>query len=95
MALSLVSTKSAFAQGNEIQQLLLNWEKFRQLEETGQMYQGYKSWTRVCRIIKDIAQRIIPSIRLFLKFDGSQSINMELQNAHFISSSISFGFPAL
>jgi len=79
IALNLLTSKSASAQKNEIQQLLLNWEKLRQLEEIlDNMYRGYKILDKGYRTIKDITQGNYSIHQAFL--DGLMAVNPSIRN---------------
>jgi len=72
-------TKYVHAQKDEIQQLLLNWEKLRQLEEIlDNMYKGYKILDKGYRTIKDISQGNYTIHQAFL--DGLMAVNPTIRN---------------
>jgi hypothetical protein len=57
LVLNLAITQSSWAQKEEVEQLILNWEKLKQFEEIlDNMYRGYKILDKGYRTIKDIAQ---------------------------------------
>jgi hypothetical protein len=67
------------AQAREIQQLLLNWEKLRQLEEIlDNMYRGYKILDKGYNTIKNIAEGNYTIHELFL--DGLMAVNPAVRN---------------
>jgi hypothetical protein len=76
---SLGATIDVHAQKDEIQQLLLNWEKLRQLEEIlDNMYRGYKILDKGYRTIKDISQGNYTIHQAFL--DGLMAVNPSIRN---------------
>ena len=67
-------TTHVHAQKDEIQQLLLNWEKLRQLEEIlDNMYKGYKILDKGYRTIRDISKGNYSIHQAFL--DGLMAVN--------------------
>jgi hypothetical protein len=79
MLLSLGFTRTTYAQANEIQQLLLNWEKLRQLEEIlDNMYRGYKILDKGYQTIKNISQGNYTMHQAFL--DGLMLVNPSVRN---------------
>lgn len=69
----------AFAQQEETQQLLLNWEKLRTLEEMlDNMYTSYKILEYGYRTIKDISEGNYKLHQLFL--DGLMAVNPAVRN---------------
>lgn len=69
----------AMAQSQEAQQLLLNWEKLRQLEEIlDNMYRGYKILDKGYTTIKNIAQGNYSIHQLFI--DGLMVVNPSIRN---------------
>lgn len=69
----------AIAQSQEAQQLLLNWEKLRQLEEIlDNMYRGYKILDKGYTTIKNIAQGNYSIHQLFI--DGLMAVNPSIRN---------------
>jgi hypothetical protein len=79
LAFSFGLTKAVHAQKDEIQQLLLNWEKLRQLEEIlDNMYKGYKILDKGYRTIRDISQGNYSIHQAFL--DGLMAVNPSIRN---------------
>lgn len=79
LIISLVTGQSAFAQQQEVQQLILNWQKLKQLEEIlDNMYRGYKILDKGYRTIKDIAQGNYSVHQAFL--DGLMAVNPTIRN---------------
>lgn len=77
--MSLVTGQSVFAQQQEVQQLILNWQKLKQLEEIlDNMYRGYKILDKGYRTIKDIAQGNYSVHQAFL--DGLMAVNPTIRN---------------
>lgn len=75
----LGTIKSANAQKDEIQQLILNWEKLMQLEEIlDNMYRGYKILDKGYRTIRDISQGNYSIHQAFL--DGLMAVNPSIRN---------------
>lgn len=71
--------QKAFSQAAEIQQLILNWEKLRQLEEIlDNMYRGYKILDKGYTTIKNIAEGNYTIHELFL--DGLMAVNPSVRN---------------
>lgn len=67
------------AQSQEVQQLLLNLEKLRQLEEIlDNMYKGYKILDKGYTTIKNIAQGNYTLHQLFI--DGLMAVNPSIRN---------------
>lgn len=72
-------TRSAYAQKDEIQQLILNWEKLKQFEEIlDNMYKGYKILDKGYRTIRDISQGNYSIHQAFL--DGLMAVNPSIRN---------------
>jgi hypothetical protein len=72
-------TTHVHAQKDEIQQLLLNWEKLRQLEEIlDNMYKGYKILDKGYRTIRDISKGNYSIHQAFL--DGLMAVNPSIRN---------------
>ncbi|MBX2968236.1 MAG: TerB family tellurite resistance protein [Cyclobacteriaceae bacterium] len=68
-----------WAQSQEAQQLILNWEKLRQLEEIlDNMYKGYKILDKGYTTIKNIAQGNYTIHQLFI--DGLMAVNPSIRN---------------
>lgn len=79
MFLCMGSQTGAIAQSQEAQQLLLNWEKLRQLEEIlDNMYRGYKILDKGYTTIKNIAQGNYSIHQLFI--DGLMAVNPSIRN---------------
>ncbi|MDZ7650304.1 MAG: TerB family tellurite resistance protein [Cytophagales bacterium] len=79
LTLNIAATNIAVSQEVEIQQLLLNWEKLRQLEEIlDNMYRGYKILDKGYRTIKDISQGNYSIHQVFL--DGLMAVNPSIRN---------------
>jgi hypothetical protein len=77
--LCMGSQTGAIAQSQEAQQLLLNWEKLRQLEEIlDNMYRGYKILDKGYTTIKNIAQGNYSIHQLFI--DGLMAVNPSIRN---------------
>lgn len=69
----------AIAQSQEVQQLLLNLEKLRQLEQIlDNMYKGYKILDKGYTTIKNIAQGNYTLHQLFI--DGLMAVNPSIRN---------------
>jgi hypothetical protein len=76
---SLGATTHVHAQKDEIQQLLLNLEKLRQLEEIlDNMYRGYKILDKGYRTIRDISKGNYTIHQAFL--DGLMAVNPSVRN---------------
>lgn len=74
-----VGLSNSVGQVQEIQQLLLNWEKLKQLEEIlDNMYSGYKILDRGYSTIKNIAEGNYTIHQLFL--DGLMAVNPAVRN---------------
>jgi hypothetical protein len=72
-------TKTAHAQKDEIQQLILNWEKLMQLEQIlDNMYKGYKILDKGYRTIRDISKGNYSIHQAFL--DGLMAVNPSIRN---------------
>jgi hypothetical protein len=79
LMMGLVTGQSTFAQQQEVQQLILNWQKLKQLEEIlDNMYRGYKILDKGYRTIKDIAQGNYSVHQAFL--DGLMAVNPTIRN---------------
>lgn len=79
LVVSLGGTIHVHAQKDEIQQLLLNWEKLRQLEEIlDNMYKGYKILDKGYRTIRDISKGNYSIHQAFL--DGLMAVNPSIRN---------------
>ncbi|GIL24497.1 MAG: hypothetical protein BroJett042_30100 [Bacteroidota bacterium] len=77
--LCMGSQTGTIAQSQEAQQLLLNWEKLRQLEEIlDNMYRGYKILDKGYTTIKNIAQGNYSIHQLFI--DGLMAVNPSIRN---------------
>lgn len=77
--LSLGYAGHSFGQTAEAQQLLLNWEKLRQLEEIlDNMYRGYKILDKGYTTIKNIAEGNYTIHELFI--DGLMLVNPSIRN---------------
>lgn len=77
--LSLGYAGHSFGQAAEAQQLLLNWEKLRQLEEIlDNMYRGYKILDKGYTTIKNIAEGNYTIHELFI--DGLMLVNPSIRN---------------
>jgi len=75
----VLGLRPACAQSQEAQQLLLNWEKLRQLEEIlDNMYRGYKILDKGYTTIKNIAQGNYTIHQLFI--DGLMAVNPSIRN---------------
>jgi len=75
----LTAGNSSFGQAVEIQQLILNWEKLRQLEEIlDNMYRGYQILDKGYTTIKNIAEGNYTIHQLFL--DGLMAVNPSVRN---------------
>ncbi len=75
----LTAGHNSFGQAAEIQQLILNWEKLRQLEEIlDNMYRGYKILDKGYTTIKNIAEGNYTIHQLFL--DGLMAVNPAVRN---------------
>lgn len=75
----LVSTVKSFGQVQEIQQLLLNWEKLEQLEKIlDNMYNGYKILDKGYNTIRDISKGNYTIHQLFI--DGLMAVNPTIRN---------------
>ena len=74
-----LSTLKSFGQSDEIQQLLLNWEKLQQFEEIlNNMYVGYKILDKGYTTIKSISEGNYSLHQLFL--DGLMAVNPSVRN---------------
>jgi hypothetical protein len=72
-------TMNSNGQAREIQQLLLNWEKLKRLEEIlDNLYRGYKILDKGYNTIKDIAEGNYKIHDLFL--DGLMAVNPAVRN---------------
>lgn len=70
---------SLHAQSQEAQQLVLNWEKLRQLQEIlDNMYRGYKILDKGYSTIKNIAEGNYSLHHLFI--DGLMAVNPSIRN---------------
>lgn len=79
LLLGLACSHKAFCQATEAQQLLLNWEKLRQLEEIlDNMYKGYKILDKGYSTIKKIAEGNYTIHELFI--DGLMLVNPSIRN---------------
>ena len=79
LLLGIGCTHKAFSQATEAQQLLLNWEKLRQLEEIlDNMYRGYKILDKGYSTIKKIAEGNYTIHELFI--DGLMAVNPSIRN---------------
>ncbi len=79
LIISIITGRSAFAQQQEVQQLILNWQKLKQLEEIlDNMYRGYKILDKGYKTIKDIAQGNYSVHQAFL--DGLMAVNPTIRN---------------
>lgn len=79
LLLGLGCTPKALCQATEAQQLLLNWEKLRQLEEIlDNMYRGYKILDKGYTTIKKIAEGNYTIHELFI--DGLMAVNPSIRN---------------
>lgn len=79
LLLGLAFSRQAFSQATEAQQLLLNWEKLRQLEEIlDNMYKGYKILDKGYTTIKKIAEGNYTIHELFI--DGLMMVNPSIRN---------------
>lgn len=79
LLLGIGCTNKAFCQATEVQQLLLNWEKLRQLEEIlDNMYRGYKILDKGYSTIKKIAEGNYTIHELFI--DGLMAVNPSIRN---------------
>lgn len=79
MFLCMGCQTGTIAQSQEAQQLLLNWEKLRQLEEIlDNMYRGYKILDKGYTTIKNIAQGNYSIHQLFI--DGLMAVNPSIRN---------------
>jgi hypothetical protein len=79
LLLGLGCANKAFCQATEVQQLLLNWEKLRQLEEIlDNMYRGYKILDKGYTTIKKIAEGNYTIHELFI--DGLMAVNPSIRN---------------
>jgi hypothetical protein len=77
------------AQDQEIAQLLLNYEKLRQLESIlDNMYKGYKILTKGYNTIKDISEGNFNLHRVFL--DGLFEVNPKIREYHKIPQIIRY-----
>lgn len=77
--LGLGGIHNAFTQSHEAQQLLLNWEKLRQLEEIlDNMYRGYKILDKGYTTVKKITQGNYTLHELFI--DGLMLVNPSIKN---------------
>jgi regulatory protein YycH of two-component signal transduction system YycFG len=74
LVVAFTISNGAFAQAQEAAQLLLNYEKLKQLEEIlDNMYKGYKILTTGYNRIKDIAEGNFTLHQIFL--DGLYAVN--------------------
>lgn len=79
MFLCMGCQTGTIAQSQEAQQLLLNWEKLRQLEAIlDNMYRGYKILDKGYTTIKNIAQGNYSIHQLFI--DGLMAVNPSIRN---------------
>lgn len=79
LLLGVACSHKAFCQATEAQQLLLNWEKLRQLEEIlDNMYKGYKILDKGYSTIKKIAEGNYTIHELFI--DGLMLVNPSIRN---------------
>lgn len=79
LLLGLGCGHKVFCQATEVQQLLLNWEKLRQLEEIlDNMYRGYKILDKGYTTIKKIAEGNYTIHELFI--DGLMAVNPSIRN---------------
>jgi hypothetical protein len=79
LLLVVLGLRPVCAQSQEAQQLLLNWEKLRQLEEIlDNMYRGYKILDKGYTTIKNIAQGNYTIHQLFI--DGLMAVNPSIRN---------------
>lgn len=77
--LGLCGAHKTFSQSHEAQQLLLNWEKLRQLEEIlDNMYRGYKILDKGYTTIKKITEGNYTIHELFI--DGLMLVNPSIKN---------------
>jgi hypothetical protein len=77
--LFVITNTGVWAQSQEVQQLLLNWEKLRQLEEIlDNMYKGYKILDKGYTTIKNISQGNYTIHQLFI--DGLMAVNPSIRN---------------
>lgn len=77
--LVLICNSQVSAQSQEVQQLLLNWEKLRQLEAIlDNMYRGYKILDKGYSTIKQIAEGNYTLHDLFI--DGLMAVNPAIRN---------------
>lgn len=77
--LGLCASHNTFSQSDEAQQLLLNWEKLRQLEEIlDNMYRGYKILDKGYTTIKKITEGNYAIHELFI--DGLMLVNPTIRN---------------
>jgi hypothetical protein len=77
--LGLCGFHNTFSQSAEAQQLLLNWEKLRQLEEIlDNMYRGYKILDKGYTTIRKIAEGNYTIHELFI--DGLMLVNPSIKN---------------
>lgn len=89
LATILMAGQNSFGQVVEIQQLILNWEKLRQLEEIlDNMYRGYKILDKGYTTIKNIAEGNYTIHQLFL--DGLLAVNPSVRNYHRIPNIIRY-----
>lgn len=89
LATILTAGQNSFGQVVEIQQLILNWEKLRQLEEIlDNMYRGYKILDKGYTTIKNIAEGNYTIHQLFL--DGLLAVNPTVRNYHRIPNIIGY-----
>ncbi|HEX5170837.1 MAG TPA: TerB family tellurite resistance protein [Cyclobacteriaceae bacterium] len=87
--LVLGCTQRSFGQLTEAQQLLLNWEKLRQLEEIlDNMYKGYKILDKGYTTIRNIAEGNYTIHELFI--DGLMMVNPSVRNYKRIPSIIDY-----
>ena len=79
LLLGIGCAHKAFCQATEVQQLLLNWEKLRQLEEIlDNMYRGYKILDKGYTTIKKISEGNYTIHELFI--DGLMAVNPSIRN---------------
>lgn len=77
--IALVLSKPASAQSQESAQLVLNYEKLRQLEEIlDNMYKGYKILAKGYNTIKNVAEGNFSLHQVFL--DGLYAVNPSVRN---------------
>jgi hypothetical protein len=77
--LGMCAFQNTFSQSAEAQQLLLNWEKLRQLEEIlDNMYRGYKILDKGYTTVKKITEGNYTLHELFI--DGLMLVNPSIKN---------------